>query len=79
MASMDVGMGGRVAEELFFGNSEITTGCGSDLQSTTSSAYRMALFYAMSESLISISDLRSISNELRTEVEKSVQETLRVS
>lgn len=31
MASLDVGMGGWAAEELFFGNNEITTGCGSDL------------------------------------------------
>ena len=71
-------MGGRVAEEIFFGNSEITTGCGSDLQSTTSNAYRMALFYGMSDSLISVGDLRSISNELRKEVEDTVQQTLSV-
>ena len=31
MASLDVALGGRVAEEIFFGNENITTGCGSDL------------------------------------------------
>lgn len=79
LASTDVGMGGRVAEEIFFGNSEITTGCGSDLQGTTSYAYRMALLYGMTDSLISVGDLQSISNELRKEVEDNVQETLRVT
>ena len=31
LASIDVAMGGRAAEELFLGNSEITTGAGNDL------------------------------------------------
>lgn len=32
LASIDVAMGGRAAEELFLGNDEITTGCSNDLE-----------------------------------------------
>jgi ATP-dependent metalloprotease len=35
MASIDVAMGGHVAEELFIGSNNITNGCGSDLQKAT--------------------------------------------
>lgn len=38
-ALMDVSMGGRVAEELFYGNDSISTGCGSDLQNATRQAF----------------------------------------
>lgn len=34
-AQMDVAMGGWVAEEIFYGNDQITTGCGSDLDNAT--------------------------------------------
>ncbi len=34
-AQAQVGLGGRVAEEIFFGNDAITTGCSSDLKGVT--------------------------------------------
>eukprot|EP00335_Anophryoides_haemophila_P000315 CAMPEP_0204821760 /NCGR_PEP_ID=MMETSP1018-20131115/131201_1 /ASSEMBLY_ACC=CAM_ASM_000518 /TAXON_ID=46462 /ORGANISM="Anophryoides haemophila, Strain AH6" /LENGTH=105 /DNA_ID=CAMNT_0051947433 /DNA_START=1199 /DNA_END=1516 /DNA_ORIENTATION=- len=39
IASIDVAMGGRAAEELFLGNDEITSGCSSDLSKATELAY----------------------------------------
>ncbi len=78
LARMDVGMGGRVAEELFFGNSEITTGCGSDLQNTTDNAYRMNMMYGMGTSLVSISDFRAVSDSGRRDIERDVQKVLQV-
>ena len=39
IAHIGVCMGGRVAEELFYGNDSITTGCSDDLSKATSMAY----------------------------------------
>jgi len=38
LASIDVAMGGHVAEKLFIGNQKISSGCGSDLQGATKMA-----------------------------------------
>lgn len=39
LASIDTAMGGHVAEKLFIGRNNITTGCSSDLQGATNMAY----------------------------------------
>ena len=71
-------MGGRVAEELFFGNEQITTGCGSDLNNATSNAYGLIYNYGMS-GLRTIMDPRAASNKMRGQVDHSVQEILNVN
>jgi len=40
LASIDVAMGGHVAEKLVIGNAEISSGCGSDLKGATDLATR---------------------------------------
>jgi ATP-dependent metalloprotease len=39
LANIDVAMGGHIAEKLFLGGEEVTTGCGSDLQGASNQAY----------------------------------------
>jgi ATP-dependent metalloprotease len=47
LANIDVAMGGHVAEELFIGDTKVTTGCGSDLNSATKLAYRAVRSFGM--------------------------------
>jgi len=49
IARMDVGMGGRAAEEIVFGKDKITTGASSDLTGATNIAQQMVTVLGMSE------------------------------
>ena len=39
LANIDVALGGHIAEKLFLGEGQVTTGCGSDLKGATNMAY----------------------------------------
>jgi cell division protease FtsH len=49
LARITGALGGRAAEEVVFGDSEITTGAGSDLQQVSSMARQMVTRYGMSD------------------------------
>jgi cell division protease FtsH len=51
MAKLAMMFGGRVAEELIYGNANITTGAGNDIQQATNLARRMVTEWGMSEKL----------------------------
>ncbi|KAG5540485.1 hypothetical protein RHGRI_020634 [Rhododendron griersonianum] len=81
LARLDVCMGGRVAEELIFGENEVTSGASSDLQQATSLARAMVTKYGMSKQVGVVThnyddNGKSMSTETRLLIEKEVRELL---
>ncbi|TTN01724.1 ATP-dependent zinc metalloprotease YME1L1 [Bagarius yarrelli] len=81
LAQMDVSMGGRVAEELIFGNENITTGASSDFESATKIAKLMVTQFGMSEKMgvMTYTDLSKQSPETQAAVEQEVRTLLKDS
>ncbi|KAM7256507.1 hypothetical protein ACFE04_012248 [Oxalis oulophora] len=81
LARLDVCMGGRVAEELIFGENEVTSGASSDLQQATKLARAMVTKYGMSKEVGFVTHNyddqgRSLSTETRLLIEKEVKSFL---
>uniref|UniRef100_A0A8C2GMH2 ATP-dependent zinc metalloprotease YME1L1 n=1 Tax=Cyprinus carpio TaxID=7962 RepID=A0A8C2GMH2_CYPCA len=81
LAQMDVSMGGRVAEELVFGNDHITTGASSDFDGATKIAQMMVTHFGMSDKLgvMTYNDLTNHSPETQAAVEQEVRVLLQNS
>lgn len=81
LAQMDVSMGGRVAEELVFGNDQITTGASSDFDGATKIAQMMVTRFGMSDKLgvMTYNDLTNHSPETRAAVEQEIRVLLQSS
>ncbi|CAF0725828.1 unnamed protein product [Brachionus calyciflorus] len=72
LAKMDVSMGGRVAEEIIFGQDKVTTGAMSDFKSATNIATQMVKALGMSEK----AGIRVIEDDKNTSISSSTQELL---
>uniref|UniRef100_A0A7S4D875 Peptidase M41 domain-containing protein n=2 Tax=Heterosigma akashiwo TaxID=2829 RepID=A0A7S4D875_HETAK len=78
LAKLDVGMGGRAAEELVFGRDRVTSGAASDLQNATRVARAMVTQYGMSPAVgYTALDLDRASPEALATVDREVQRLLR--
>ncbi|MCL7045473.1 hypothetical protein MKW94_004325 [Papaver nudicaule] len=78
LAKLDVCMGGRVAEELTFGENEVTSGASSDLKQAKSLAMAMITEYGMSKEIGLVTHNysdggKSMSTETRLLIEKEVK------
>ncbi|KAI8105762.1 hypothetical protein M9434_000344 [Picochlorum sp. BPE23] len=77
LAKLDVAMGGRAAEELIFGDADVTTGASSDLEQATRLARAMVTKYGMSDIIgqvaIAYDDMGNLSSETRALVEAEVK------
>ncbi|XP_078428134.1 FTSH protease 4 [Wolffia australiana] len=81
LARLDVCMGGRVAEELIFGEDEITSGASSDLQQATALARAMVTKYGMSDKVGVVAhnyddNGKSMSTDTRLLIEEEVKQFL---
>ncbi|MCH7942751.1 MAG: ATP-dependent zinc metalloprotease FtsH [Proteobacteria bacterium] len=76
LADITVAMGGRIAEELVFGEDKVTSGASSDIQMATSLARSMVTQYGMSEKL---GPLTYAENEQEVFLGHSVTQTKHVS
>uniref|UniRef100_A0AAQ4R4G2 ATP-dependent zinc metalloprotease YME1L1 n=1 Tax=Gasterosteus aculeatus aculeatus TaxID=481459 RepID=A0AAQ4R4G2_GASAC len=75
LAQMDVNMGGRVAEELIFGDEYITTGASSDFDGATKIAKMMVTRFGMSDKLgvMTYGDVTKQSPETQAIIEQEIR------
>ncbi|KAF7214096.1 ATP-dependent zinc metalloprotease YME1L1 isoform X2 [Nothobranchius furzeri] len=81
LAQMDVSMGGRVAEELIFGDDNVTTGASSDFDGATKIAKMMVTRFGMSDKLgvMTYGDVSKQSPETQAAIEREVRVLLKES
>jgi ATP-dependent metalloprotease len=75
-ARIDVCMGGKVAEQLIYGDDGVSTGASSDIQQATNLAYHMVTQAGMSDLLGNI-DLSSNYNRLSTDTKQKIEGEVR--
>ncbi|KAK4245331.1 P-loop containing nucleoside triphosphate hydrolase protein [Corynascus novoguineensis] len=79
LGMIDRAMGGKVAEEIVYGNEFVTSGVSQDLDSATRTAWQMVAQLGMSERLGPVEYLRTyerLSSETRAMVEAEVKKVL---
>uniref|UniRef100_A0A3Q2NRM5 ATP-dependent zinc metalloprotease YME1L1 n=1 Tax=Fundulus heteroclitus TaxID=8078 RepID=A0A3Q2NRM5_FUNHE len=81
LAQIDVSMGGRVAEELIFGEHDITSGASSDFDGATKIAKLMVTRFGMSDKLgvMTYADITKQSPETQAAIEQEVRVLLKES
>jgi ATP-dependent metalloprotease len=78
-ARLDVCYGGRVAEELFLGKENVTSGAVSDIQQATSLAKNLVMKYGLSEKIGPVLVDEQASGNLKNEVDNEVKRLLEES
>ena len=84
-ARLAVAMGGKVAEEVIYGNDNVSGGCASDLKQASNIARGMVMHYGMGASdvnkpsvlFLDAEEYSALSDKAKTEVDASVERLLR--
>ncbi|SMQ49164.1 unnamed protein product [Zymoseptoria tritici ST99CH_1A5] len=76
LARLDMCMGGKVAEQIVYGEENVTTGASSDIQNATGIAYYMVTSAGMSEKLGNV-DLRSDPDKLSGQTKLLIDQEVR--
>ena len=83
VARMDVAMGGRVAEQLVFGDEMVTTGASSDLEGATRIARAMIMQYGMGDGqglmVVDGDSIDALSSEHKAKIDSEIERCLRSS
>jgi ATP-dependent metalloprotease len=82
MSNIRVSLGGKMAEELQYGDDKVTSGVSSDLQRATDLSFTMVTSFGMSRALGPVEYQRryeNLSSETRSMIENEVQKTLKAS
>jgi ATP-dependent metalloprotease len=79
LASIDVCMGGRAAEELIFGDAKVTTGASSDMQQASQLARRYCTQYSMSPLGLASFASEKPSHEMQARIDAEVERMLQDS
>ncbi|KAG6499495.1 hypothetical protein ZIOFF_039284 [Zingiber officinale] len=77
LARLDVCMGGRVAEELIFGEESITTGASNDLHTATELAHYMVSTCGMSDAIGPVHVKERPGSEMQSRIDAEVVKLLR--
>jgi len=78
-AQIDVAMGGRVAEELIYGERLTSTGCSSDLKNATNLAYQAVAALGMGKDSKLVMNPDMVSTQTKDLVDKEVKDILDAS
>lgn len=76
LSDIDVSMGGRAAEELIFGEDQVTSGITADLRSATETAFTLVTRFGYSKKLGNVdlsTNYNSLSSETKQEIEAEVR------
>ena len=76
LAHIDVGMGGRAAEELIYGPEHVTSGIVNDLSQVTRTAYALVARFGFSEKLGNL-DFHSIYSRLSSQTKQEIEQEMR--
>ncbi|KAM0220829.1 hypothetical protein ACHAQI_000298 [Fusarium lateritium] len=82
MSNIRVALGGKMAEELRYGNDKVTSGVSSDLERATDLGFMMVTLFGMSSVLGPVEYGRryeNLSSETKATIEGEVQKTIRKS